>query len=449
MKFQKVVWYEGMKLDPHHFQQADRFNQYNINSRFRLFSPNFWGIREMEIDSAALAGGTFGFIVCSGIMPDGFSFNMPDNDPLPKSRNFEELFEATSEKLDIFLTLPAENSAGNNCHLDDSTGYNNSRFNLQNIDIADYNTGTNMRSVGIARPNFQFKFGDESLEDFTSLKIGEIARSSDGKFTMDRSYIPPALSVANSESLRESMRNLLSALVSKSKELRTQTSIHKPELSLTQVEILLMLQTINSFIPLLNYYYQSQNTHPENLYILLLNLAGQLSTYSNMGIKTSEFPSYDHKHLSEVFNQVIDEINQMLNVQKTVERRDVVIPLRKQADTLYVGQLSPNQMTSQFFLAVTGEIPEKKIISELPKNIKISAYEEIFAVHQAGIQGVTSEYVARPPSGISVNEKAIYFKINKEGRFWEKIVAKNNIAFFIASEFKTLQMELVLLLSGD
>jgi predicted component of type VI protein secretion system len=48
-----------------------------------------------------------------------------------------------------------------------------------------------------------------------------------------------------------------------------------------------------------------------------------------------------------------------------------------------------------------------------------------------------------------VNEKAHYFKINKEGRFWDKITSKNNIAFFIASEFKSLQLELVLLLPGN
>lgn len=447
MKFQKVVWYEGMKLDPHHFQQSDRFNQYSINSRLRLLNPSFWGIKEMQIDLAALAGGSFGFVECRGIMPDGFSFDMPGNDPLPKSRNFEDKFEATSEKLDVFLALPAENSSGNNCQLEETA--NNSRFMLQNFEMPDYNTGTNIRSVGIAKPNFQFKFGDEALEDYSALKIGEIARSSEGKYTMDKSYIPSSLSVSNSEVLQDSVRKLLSALVSKSKELRQQTTIQKPELSLTQVEILLMLQTINSFIPLLNYYYQSQNTHPENLYILLLNLAGQLSTYSNMGIKTAEFPPYDHKHLNEVFTQIIADINAMLNVQKTVERRDVIIPLRKQADTLFVGQLSPGQMSSQFFLAVSGDLPEKKIISEFPKNIKISAYEEIFAVHQAGIQGVTVEYVARPPAGISTDEKAHYFKINKEGRFWEKVVAKNNIAFFIAAEFKSLHMELVLLLSSE
>jgi len=91
MKFQKVVWYEGMKLDPHHFQQADRYNQYYINSRLGLISPNYWGLNEFQIDSAALAGGSLGLIRCNGIMPDGCVFNMPENDPL-------RVFESASNR---------------------------------------------------------------------------------------------------------------------------------------------------------------------------------------------------------------------------------------------------------------------------------------------------------------------------------------------------------------
>ncbi len=446
MKLQKVVWFEGMKLDPHHFQLADKYNQYLINSRVNSLNSNSWGMIDLQFDLAALAGGSFSLINCKGVMPDGLIFDMPAMDPLPKSRSFEDLFSATSEKLDVYLSVPQENFSGNNCQLDDSQNLNNSRYTLQNSEVLDYNTGMNMRSIGFAKANFQFKFGDESLENYSTIKIGEIIRSSDGKYAMDKNFIVPSISISASEVLLEHIRSILSVLVSKSKELRGQASVHKPELTITQVEILMMLQTVNTFIPMLNYFYSSKNTHPENLYMLFLNLAGQLSTYSNLGAKIAEFPAYDHKHLTEIFQQMAAEINNMLNVQKTVERKDVVIPLRKQADTLFVGQLSPNQINGQFFIAVHSEMPEKKIISELPKNIKISAYEEIFAVHQAGIQGVTIDYIARPPAGVSIDEKAFYFKINKEGRFWEKISSKNNIAFFIASEFKAMKLDLILLM---
>jgi type VI secretion system protein ImpJ len=264
---------------------------------------------------------------------------------------------------------------------------------------------------------------------------------------MNKNYICPLLNISGP--LSEYAGEILGLLISKSKELRSQSLIKKPELSLNQVEILLMLQSVNAFIPLLNYYHRAKNIHPENLYMLFLNIAGQLSTYSNPGMKITELPSYDHKHPTEIFSTVVDEIKIMLNVQKTVVRRDLIVPLRKHSDTLFVGQLSPEYLQAQFYVAVTGDMSEKKIITELPKNIKIAAYEEIFAVHQAGIQGVNIEYVPRPAPGVSVNEKAQYFKINKEGRFWEKISSKNNIAFFIASEFKSLQLELVLLLPGN
>jgi type VI secretion system protein ImpJ len=449
MKLQRVVWYEGMKLNPHHFQQIDRYNQYYINSRINILNSNYWGLTEIQIDLAALSGGSFNLVKCTGIMPDGLLFDMPANDPFPKSRSFEDMFAATAEKMDVFLSIPVENISGNNCQMDDGINSNNSRYILQNTEVLDYNTGSNMRTIGIVKPNFQFKFEEESLEDFNSIKIGQINRSADGKYTMDKNFIVSSVSISASEVLLNYTREILGSLVSKSKELRKLASIHKPELSLTQVEILLMLQTVNTYIPLLNYYYSSKNIHPETLYILFLNLAGQLSTYSNLGIKTGEFPAYEHKHLTEIFSQVVNEINSMLNVQKTIERRDIIIPLRKQADTLFVGQLSPAQISSQFFISVISDIPEKKIITEIPKNIKISAYEEIFAVHQAGIQGVSIEYIARPPVGVQVNERAHYFKINKEGRFWDKIEKKNNIAFFIAAEFKSMQMELVLLMPGD
>jgi type VI secretion system protein ImpJ len=445
MKLQKIVWFEGMKLDPHHFQQAEKFSQYNLNGRINSLNINGWGLKEFTIDKAALAGGQFGLISCSGVMPDGLIIDIPGADPVPRNRSFEDLFPATAEKMDVYLTVPLVKPGGSNCQLNGS-GYENTRYIMQQADVTDMNTGSNLRAVGMARTNYQFKFGEESLDEHSFIKIGEVIRGSDGRFDLDRNYIPPCLNISASEALVSVTREMLSGLVSKSKELRTQAGVHKPELSIVQVEILLMLQSINTYIPLLNYYYSTGNVHPEVLYTVLLQLTGQLSTYSNLGVRTEELPAYDHRHLTEIFSYMSREIYSILNVRKTIEKKDVVIPLRKQADSLFVGQLSPAHMQAQFYIGISGNMPESKVIAEFPRNIRISAYEEIFAVHQAGIQGAAVEYTARPPAGFTVNEKTHYFRIIKEGRFWEKIVSKNNIAFFITTEYKSLQMELILLM---
>ena len=446
MKANKIIWFEGMKLDPHHFQQTDHYNTYYLNSRLDLINSNLWGLKNLTIDSAALSSGNFNIIACNGIMPDGAVFNIPENDSIPQSRNFEKIFDSMTEHLDVYLVIPLEQVSGRNFQLDEQSDSNLTRYHMQKVDCIDLNIGANIKTIGVAKPNYQFRFGNESLEDFSSIKLGEIVRTSDGKYVMENQFIPSCVEISASRFLLECLRNTLSSFVSKSKELKKQASIQKPELTLLQIEIYLFWQAINSFIPILNYCYNSRSVHPESLYKNLLHIIGNLSTFSPTEVKLESLPIYDHKHLTEVFKQLVEEIQVILSIKKTVERRDISIQLRKQGDSLYIGQLLPNQMSGQLFMCVTSDMPEKKVISELPKNVKISAYEEIFAVHQAGIQGLNIEYVARPPSGISINEKAHYFKIICEGRFWEKILSKGNIALFIASEFKSLQVELIILL---
>ena len=54
-----VVWYEGMALDPHHFQQLDRFWRHTLNFRVKAVARNSWGIIDVEIDADSLSNGKF------------------------------------------------------------------------------------------------------------------------------------------------------------------------------------------------------------------------------------------------------------------------------------------------------------------------------------------------------------------------------------------------------
>lgn len=449
IKNQKVVWYEGMKLDPHHFQQNDRFVKYLINSRVHAITQNDWGFKELQIDTSSLAKGNFGLVKCTGILGDGLLFNMPENDPLPKGRSFEGQFPATMDRLDVFLAVPNERITGNNCQLTDETPLNPTRYAIQNIELLDDNTGVNLRNIGIARSNFMIKFGDESLEDFTSLKICEVTRLSSGTYALNKDFIPSCISISGSDVLQNYVREILGALVSKSRELQHQLNSPKKEITLTDIEILLMYQTVNTYIPMMNQFNSGKNFHPESVYNLMLTLAGQLTTFTyGTQFQAQDFLPYDHKNLTSVFKQLFDQLMILLRVEKKIIRRDINIPLKKQTESLYIGQITEEQLAAQLFLVIKSDMPENKIVTGIPKNIKIAAGEEILAVHQAGIQGVTLTYVARPPSGLSEDPQFHYFRINKEGRFWDKIVDKKSIAFFLASEYISVKPELVALMPG-
>ncbi|MEE9429993.1 MAG: type VI secretion system baseplate subunit TssK [Melioribacteraceae bacterium] len=447
-KYQKVIWHEGMKLDPHHFQQSDRFFQYSLNKRMDSVYINNWGFSELQIDTASLANGNFSLVNCSGVMPDGLCFDFPENESIPNTRQFVNLFEATAEKLEVFLAIPLELLTGNNCQLENLSENRLTRYTIQMLEVLDDNIGTNHRQVGMARPNFSIKLGGENYEEFNVLQIGEIKRSSDGTFYMDKDFIPPVLKISASESMMKCVREILGGLTTKSKELKSQQNPHKREISITDVEILLLLQTINTYIPIINQYYNTPHYHPEIIYSSLLSLSGQLVTLTtDSGISSIDLQPYNHKNLSGVVHHIYNQIMTFLNIQKKISKLYTIIPLNKQNDSLSAAGLSQKQIDSQLFIVVKSNMPEEKIISEFPNNIKVAAHEEILAVHQAGLQGVNIEYISRPPSGLSVDPENHYFKIRKEGRLWEKIIEKQSIAIFLATKFNQVELQLISFLS--
>ena len=79
----RVVWSEGLFLQPQHFQQQDRYLERYIESRCQALIPYSWGFTEIEIERDYLRIGKFGLRRASGVFPDGTPVRMPDDDPLP------------------------------------------------------------------------------------------------------------------------------------------------------------------------------------------------------------------------------------------------------------------------------------------------------------------------------------------------------------------------------
>ena len=81
----KVVWSEGLFLQPQHFQQQDRYLR--ALRRGALPGARFptAGASPSSRSSATCCGiGKFGLRRAAGVFPDGTPFRMPDDDPLPE-----------------------------------------------------------------------------------------------------------------------------------------------------------------------------------------------------------------------------------------------------------------------------------------------------------------------------------------------------------------------------
>src|SRR5690348_5905008 len=79
----KVVWSEGLFLQPQHFQQQERYFERYVEARCRGLLSNSWGFTEVELERDLLGIGKFGVRRLAGVFPDGTPFRLPDDDPLP------------------------------------------------------------------------------------------------------------------------------------------------------------------------------------------------------------------------------------------------------------------------------------------------------------------------------------------------------------------------------
>jgi len=447
-KTYKIIWYEGMNLEPQHFQQLTRSIDHNLNFRIKTVRSNDWGIASISVDDDAIANGNFKLSDCKGTMPDGLSFHMPDKDPLPPSRSFSGDFPATQEKFGIYLSIANDRISGQNYSLDEAVNKRGTRYSLDQIMINDENTGTGEREIGVARTNFKILFESESTEDLTSLKIAEIVRSPEGEYTLSKEYIAPSLFIKSSDNLTALLNRLFELLIARSNALRKrrrQLPDGNMEMTPNDMPIFWLLYSVNSYIPILNQCLGDGQVHPEAVYASLLSLIGQLSTFSaDDNILPQDFPQYDHNNPSGGFQRIEKSLMQLLG-DITPAKNYIQIDLEKKGETIFIGQVADKTVfkDSKFFLVCSSESLDENLVNELPMKLRIASPEVIKQVLSSATPALAIKYVPRPPAGVPVRPQSHYFRLEKEGQFWKQIENSKTVVIYKPAEFSKVEIELI------
>lgn len=452
-EYQKVIFYEGMLIRPHHFQQAERHARTELNARIRSVSRHDWGISELEVDRDSLSSGLFNLLRCRGVMPDGLAFNMPDIHPLPPGQNFSEHFEPSRKALHVYLTVPLEKHGGANCPLDEIRESPEYRFKMKNAPLADQNNGENHQEIALGLPNFQIRFGDNAPAGCAAIKIAHLIRQDDQRFVLLPQFIPASLHIAASGQLQRILRSLIGLLMEKHTTLRERRQRQvsgEIGFSAADIKLFWLMHTVNHFIPLLSHLESlpGPGCHPEELYMELLALAGQLSTFS--ADADLKFPPYEHDNLSICFNRMYEAVKQLLD-QAVPPPNYVRIPLASKDGSLYLGRIVNDALFSnaRFYLVVKGEFDERRVADEMPRYIKIASPEEIHGLAESAVQGVKVSSVSRPPVGPPSGPGLLYFLLDRSGLFWDNIRRSGAIAILFTAAFQKLKPMLIAVAEED
>ena len=447
-----------MFLGPHHFQQSDRYYEGLVNSRLKSIMPLYWGLVDLEVDPEALENGSFALLSCHGVLPGGTYIDIPQTDQAPEIRAIEEHFDPSMEALDVYLAVPAERSGAANYRLEDTGGLGEARYFREYINVVDENTGDNEQEIPVARKNLRILFQDESLDAHDCLKIAELERTRENTFASRESYIPPCISISASPRLVRIARRLTELLVARSNEIRGESRERADgsgayEFGSADLTNLWILNTVNSFIPELSHYYNTMRIHPEELFRVLVRLAGALTVFS-VNIAPMRLPGYDHEDLSRCFAELDARIRELLEILGPTAAKCVFISLEEIAELTYKGTIEDYLLAPEykFYLGVRGQADQEDIIYDMEHRVKIASTSEISFLVGKAVRGIRLSYLRSAPSDIPVKAGYSYFALDPESDFWEDVQQTGDIAIFLppdAPSSRGIQMELMALEEGE
>ncbi len=443
----RVVWSEGMLMCPQHLQQNDLFHEATLAARLAALSPFSWGVMTMGLDEGELKSGVIKVAEFAGVLSGGLPIEFGVGDAGgPPSRPLEEHFSSTATTLEVYMAVPSAREGIPNYQdaVDDSTA---ARYKTVNRPVPDLTIAKTEQIIGFGRPNVTLVFGSESREDFETLKIAEIVRDATGSFSISNNYIPPCLYISGSKVLIGYAQDLLSVMLTKQRalsETRRQIDAASVEFTSQDITRFLLLNALNTHIPVLRHVVESQQSSPLELYLTMLQLGGELTTFSSE-VDPSTFPKFAYGDLRSTFEPLVASINQMLGA--TVRERCITVPLESRADGMWIGQLKDERLLRcpRYVLAVEGQTPQQETANRLPKLSKIASWKQINSIVQSATPGAPLAATHRPPPEIPVRPKQVYFMVRTDDRFWSQILSEKTVAIYLPPPFDPSKAKIVLM----
>lgn len=442
----RVLWGEGMFLRPQHFQQQALFLENNLAHAMRQVHGHPWGIRNCTLDVDALARGLLRASALDATFQDGTQYDAPATSPLPQERNLDGIPQLRSETT-VFVCLPTLNAFGGNSGNGGDSQFaapRPPRFAVEPRMVADLFTQALEGEVSVLHPAACLMLEEENRDGYWSMAIARIARNASGSWALDESFIPPLLEIGGNSHLKMICRRLLDILMVKSRALaashreRVQSVV---EYGTSDIASFWLLHTVNRAFPLLNHY-ASTPTHPEQLYIQLSQLCGELLTFSST-LTLSDIPPYRHEQQNAVFDRLDTLIRELL--ETVVSNRYAIIPLANPKPSFYIGRLDSERLVENvdYYLSVSGELPTTEILERVPVKLKAGSPDDVEKILNSALPGVRLVHAAQTPTALPVRVGNHYFVLEPQGQIFERMKKSRSICIYVPQALLELQLELI------
>ena len=439
-----------MYLGPHHFQAQAHYFEDTVHFAASALWFAGYGLAACELDAEALHNGTLSLVRARGIMPDGLVFEMPDCDPLPVPRPIADLFPPLSDRLTVYLGIPAYRPDAVNCTLPDAGPDSSARYQSEVRQLHDENTGRDEKPVNVGRKNLQFYLETELSEDLVSMPLARVMRSGAGHFVYDPDFIPPCVQITASERLMGILRRLIEILEEKSEAFRrapARGGEMASAFSQQEVASFWFLHCVNSSLAMLRNLCFSKRGHPEEVFVELSRLGGALCTFG-LDSHPASLPLYDHQHLDECFGALDRHIR--FHLETIIPTNCVTVPLQPAGNYMYEGEVTDQRCLgrARWIFSIRSRMGEADLIRLTPQLVKICSQEFVPRLVERALPGMTLTHLPVPPSAVAPKVECQYFGLSKIGPCWEHITKTRKVGIYVPGEFPEPEIGLHIILES-
>jgi type VI secretion system protein ImpJ len=439
----RILWGEGLFLRPQHFQHQDAYTESLCHTTLLTAQPFGWGVRALEVDSEALQSGTLRFNRIDVILPNGESFCAPAVDQLPPALTLDPLVHEESGT-EFHLALHQLRNHGGNC-ASEETQPGHARYLICGAEKRDLYTDAADAEITVLRKMSLLKAAQEPREQFLTLPLIRVRRTSSRGFEQDPSFLPPSISLGSSPLLTLMLRRQLEALQAKANALygfHREPSKHVIEFRSGDIASFWLLHTVSSACAALMHLSRNPELHPERMYQELLRLAGGLMTFSR-SYSLTDLPAYQHAQPGPAFLKLDAILRDLLDT--VISTRYFSIALTNPKPAHHAGRLDSDKITpdTAFYLAVSASHPLSEIIETIPFRLKVGAPDDVDKLVLSAMSGVRLTHAQQVPAAIPVRPGACYFALDSHGALYERMLKTQSIAIYAPESYQDLKLELI------
>jgi type VI secretion system protein ImpJ len=418
-----IFWHQGLFLQPQHLQLNDRYQSSLVTSLIRYAGTHLFGVADLQIQASSLANQQFEILKGEFIFPDGTPAVFPGNTVI-KPRSFDGAWQEAGKPFPVYLGLRKWSANGENVTVvsqPEEMARVNSRFATTDDpdDVNDHHGKGPPAKV--KRLNHVVRLFWETerdmMDEYSLIPIAQLERDG-GEIRLSRHFVPPSLTMAASEKLLKTLKDIRDQVSSRSRQLEQYKSTKEVH------SLLLALYALNRNVPVLNQLNETKDVHPWVVYGTLRQLVGELSTFVSGRSATGEgsdgtsaLPPYNHQNCWPCFSAAHQLIGRLL--EGLVSGPEHLI--RMDFDGNYYNASIPKDLIdpqNAFWLVLQTESNAAVVKSAVGQVVKLATSQTLPTLIARALPGISLSYHPGTPPGLPQRTNTHFFRIDTNSRLW-------------------------------